>query len=368
VPPNDRGIRGDWILLGEEGTDDDGDGRINEDGPGSYDMNRSSPSLWMPNYVQYGAGPYPLYWPETRSIALFLYDHSNVAALQSFHNAGGMILRGPGAETFGEYAREDLRVFDELGKDGEKMLPFYRYMVIWKDLYSVFGGFTTWGYEGLGIISFTNEMWNDQQQYSDASTQNVPQGRAGDLFFDDHLLMSAGFVNWHTYQHPLYGEVELGGFKKDVGRVPPSFMIEEMVHRNALFCLRHAEAMPKVEVSKLEVTDLGGGVRAIDVTFRNQHPIPTRTARAADAKIGVPDLFHIEGTGLEVIAGGFRTDRFRPERIDLAKREPARLVSERGIGGRGEVRVRWFVRGVGTATITFEGEKARRATATLELR
>ncbi|MEM7518335.1 MAG: M14 family metallopeptidase, partial [Planctomycetota bacterium] len=154
VPANDRGIRGDWILLGQEGFDDDGDGRVNEDGKGGYDMNRAWPAMWQPNHVQYGAGPYPLFYPETRSIAEFIYDHPNIASLQSFHNAGGMILRGPGAEAFGRYDRRDLAVFDELGKDGEKMLPFYRYMIIWKDLYSVFGGFATWGYEGLGIISF----------------------------------------------------------------------------------------------------------------------------------------------------------------------------------------------------------------------
>ena len=102
VPANDRGIRGDWIFVGEEGIDDDGDGTINEDPVGGYDMNRSWPSVWMPEHVQYGAGPYPLYWPETRSIARFLIEHPNVAAVQSFHNSGGMILRGPGAEVYGE--------------------------------------------------------------------------------------------------------------------------------------------------------------------------------------------------------------------------------------------------------------------------
>jgi len=46
VPPNDEGRKGDWILLGEEGIDNDGDGRINEDDPGGYDMNRAWPSSW----------------------------------------------------------------------------------------------------------------------------------------------------------------------------------------------------------------------------------------------------------------------------------------------------------------------------------
>jgi len=369
VPPNDKGIKGDWVMVGEEGTDDDGDGRINEDDVGGYDMNRSDPSMWMPEHVQGGAGPYPLYWPETRSIAEFLLARPNLAALQSFHNAGGMILRGPGAEAFGEYPRDDLRVFDEIGRDGERMLPFYRYMIIWKDLYSVFGGFATWGYEGLGVISFTNELWNSDQQYPDSSKAAiVPDGRKGDHFFNDALMMGSGFVDWHPFNHPLYGPVEIGGFKKDVGRVPPTFLIEEMVHRNALFCLKHAEAMPIVRIAKSSVSDLGGGVRAVDVVFENTRAIPTRTARAMGSKIGKPDLFTLEGTGLEVLAGGFSNDRFRPERLDLAEREPARLLSERGIQGRSEVRVRWFVRGSGSAKVVWEGEKARAVSAQVEVR
>ncbi len=39
-------------------------------------MNRAWPSFWQPNHVQYGAGPYPLYWPETRSVARFLYERT----------------------------------------------------------------------------------------------------------------------------------------------------------------------------------------------------------------------------------------------------------------------------------------------------
>lgn len=355
VPVNERGIKGDWLLLGSEGLDNDGDGRFNEDAVGGYDMNRAWPSFWEPDWVQNGAGPYPLYWPETRCIARFVLEHPNIAGVQSFHNAGGMILRGPGVEAYGDYPREDVAVYDALGADGEKMLPYYRYMVIWKDLYSVFGGFVTWTYEGLGIVSFTNELWNDEQEFG-----NHPQsGRAADHTFDDWLRMGAGFVAWHALEHPFYGAIEVGGFKKDVGRVPPSFMVEEMIHRNALFAIHHAEAMPQVEVLDVEVSDLGDGVRAVDARFVNRRRIPTRTALAAQKKIGSPDRFTLQGAGVEVLAGGFRTDRFRPAKFEFAERRPAELVSERGIAGLGEVRVRWLVRGAGTVRIAWRGEKAR---------
>ena len=367
VPANDDGRRGDWILLGEEGRDDDGDGRINEDDPGGYDMNRAWPSSWAPEYVQFGAGPYPLFWPETRAVASFIQRRPNIAAVQSFHNAGGMILRGPGTESFGEYPSDDLRAYDELGRDGEKMLPFYKYMVIWKDLYTVWGGFVNWTYEGLGIVSFTNELWNDDQYFQidalGAEAGKSRSGLAGDRrrqWFDDKLLMGAGYVDWKPFDHPLYGKVEIGGFKKDVGRVPPTFMIEEMLHRNALFCLAHAKAMPKLVFDDVQVTELGDGVKAVDLLVRNLHVIPSRTAMAARSKVGQPDAITIEGSGLAVVAGGFRTDRFRPERIELQEHEPQRLLRERGVGARGEVRVRWLVRGkADKVVVSYTGEKVR---------
>lgn len=365
VPTNENGIRGDWVMLGYEGIDNDGDGRINEDGEGGYDMNRAWPALWRPEHIQRGAGPYPLCWPEARCIADFLYEHENVAALQSFHNAGGMILRGPGGKEFGEYERRDLRAFDRLGQDGERMLPFYRYMVIWKDLYSVYGGFATWAYEGLGIISFTNELWTSSRNFPDVEGR---PSQADRLFFDDTLLSGGGAIPWQPAEHPFYGEIEIGGFRKDVGRVPPTFLIEEMAHRNALFCIEHAEAMPEVEIESMEVSELDGGVRAVDVIFRNTRIIPTRTARSASKQIGAPDVFSISGEGLEVIAGGFRSDRWRPERIELAEHEPDRLQAESGIDGLETVRVRWFVRGSGEARVSWSGEKGIDVSASISVR
>ncbi|MDF1799551.1 MAG: M14 family metallopeptidase [Planctomycetota bacterium] len=364
--PRDSREKGDWILLGSEGIDDDGDGRFNEDGRGGYDMNRSWPSYWMPEHIQFGAGPYPLYWPETRSVARFVMEHPNVAAFQTFHNSGGMILRGPGTESFGEYPRADLAVFDALGQDGEKLLPFYNYMIIWKDLYSVYGGEATWAYESLGIISFTNELWTGDRMNPDGRLT----GRGEDRHWsDDHLLMGAGFVDWHPFDHPFYGEIELGGFRKDVGRVPPSFLIEEMLHRNALFNIRHAEAMPRVEFLEHKTTELPGGLVALDVTVSNRSTIPTRTAQAAAKGIGVPDRLTIAlaGRDAQVLAAGYPGDRWHPERIALIDGDPTSIALERGVPGEGDVTLRWILSGGSEATIRWTGEKALDVETTIEL-
>lgn len=365
VPAEDRVRLGaDWVMLGQEGYDNDGDGRVNEDGVGGYDLNRNWPAGWLPPYVQYGAGDYPFSYPESAAIGAFLLDHPNVAAVQSFHNAGGMILRGPGAESRADYYPEsDRRTYDAIAGDGERILPYYRSMVIWSDLYTVHGGFVNWTAEGLGVISFTNELWNADQYYA----QGAEGGAVFDddvgrteraLFFDDHVLFGDTWVDWHEVEHPQYGTVEVGGFRKMTGRVPPPFMIEEMLHRNAAFCMFHASQMPKLAAGELAVDEGPGGSRVITLEIRNERWIPTRTAVAADKGLGRPDVVTLEGEDLVVVAGGTRADRFDLTDFDAVEHEPERLVLERGIGGHDSVRLRWVVRGTGAFRLRVDTQKA----------
>ena len=253
-----RELGADLALLGQEGVDDDGDGRVNEDEPGEYDLNRNWPSGWQPEWIQFGAGDFPLSHPEPAHIARFLLAHPNVAAVQSFHNSGGMILRGPGTQgREGLYPREDREVYDAIARDGEAMLPFYRSMVIWKDLYEVHGGFVNWCAEGLGIVSFTNELWSGEQYFAERGEGGLEfaDGNERRLKFDDLLLFGETWVDWHPVPHPKWGTVEVGGFRKMTGRVPPPFMIQEMLHRNAAFCVFHASQMPRLAADPPEVAD-----------------------------------------------------------------------------------------------------------------
>ena len=90
--------KGEYALLGWEGIDNDGDGKVNEDPAGGYDMNRNWAWDWQPNYIQHGSMAYPFSLPETRALSEFVLAHPNIAAAQSYHNAYGMILRPPGRE------------------------------------------------------------------------------------------------------------------------------------------------------------------------------------------------------------------------------------------------------------------------------
>ena len=73
---------GEYNVLAE-GIDNDGDGRINEDGIGGLDLHRNYPENWRPmaektgrGFTQRGAGAYPLSEVETRSLVIFLLGTS----------------------------------------------------------------------------------------------------------------------------------------------------------------------------------------------------------------------------------------------------------------------------------------------------
>ncbi len=149
------GEKGDYELLGREGIDNDGDGLVNEDGPGGYDGNRDWGFNWQPNYIQGGADKYPFSFPETRAVRDFVMKHRNITGAQSFHNSGGMILRGPSVKEGGSetYSAEDDDVINSIGKTGELILPGYKLLTLWKDLYPVYGGELDWWY---GSFTQTN--------------------------------------------------------------------------------------------------------------------------------------------------------------------------------------------------------------------
>ena len=359
------GEQGEWRLLGEEGRDDDGDGRVNEDGPGGYDPNRDWPSDWAGPAEQHGAGPYPVSLPETRAVVEFVVAHPNIAGFQSFHNAGGMILRGPGTQDFGGYPGRDDRVMQALGRRGESQLPFYRSMVIWRDLYSVHGGEVNFAYEMLGIFAFTNELWS-RDQYQQGARGATDDREVDRLRFDDDLELGRRYVAWKPFRHPDLGPVELGGWTRRTGRVPPSFMIQEMCHRNMAFVLFHASEMPLVRAGDAASGDAGEGRRWVEATFRNEGMIPTRAQRAVDKRIGAPDRATITGDDLEVLSGGV-VDGSTRRVLEPEVRRPGDLRLPGGLDGDGTIRLRWLVRGSGRVTVTYRAEKGGTATTTLGL-
>jgi hypothetical protein len=381
LEPAPYGEPGDYILLGSEGIDNDGDGLVNEDGPGSYDQNRNWGADWQPNYVQSGAMNYPFELPEVRAVDDFLTAHPNIAGVQSYHNSGGMILRGPGAETAGEYPADDVRFYDELGRNGERILPFYRYIIIWSGLYTVHGGFIDWTNDGLGIPSFSNELWNGEQYFSSPALKDQQKDPASPIapnvsryFFDKYLEFDDEYVPWKPFDHPQYGQVEMGGvWKKYQGRVPPRFMNEELCHRNMAFSLYQADEMPLIRLGDVEVETLGGDLRRVFVDIANPKVVPTIMGRAARNGVVRPDLLLVEGRNVEVVAAGFVDNkeiyRVKPSVVPLVdQKDLKRIMVRNGWAGKTTRTAMLLIKGSGPIKVVYDSAKGGRAEKTIELK
>jgi len=346
VEPDERG---EYTDLGWEGIDNDGDGRINEDGPGGYDSNRNWAWDWQPNYVQYGAHDYPFSLPNTRAVAEFVIARPNIAGMQSYHNSGGMILRTPGREG-GEVQPQDDRILRDIAERGERMLPFYRSFVLWRDLYTVWGGEFDWFYGARGILSFSNELWTLRNMY-----RNNDTGDTATAEFLRYLLQNQGVVVWKEYDHPTYGKIEIGGTTKEWSRVPPSFLLEEECHRNMAFTLYHADAMPLISFGEINIETLDENLYRIWVEIRNDRMMPTRTAQDLKHNIFPPDIVRLEGDDLKILSSGRVTDRFR-KIVEPVKVRPQRVEVDT-IPGLDSVRVQFIAEGKGEATICVNSQK-----------
>ena len=332
---------GEYEMLGYEGIDNDGDGLVNEDTRGVYDPNRDWAWNWQPDYIQRGALYYPGTLPETRVVKDFVMKHPNIAGAQSYHNYGGMFLRGPGAaEDAKYYDREDVAVYDVIGKLGERIVPGYNYFVIHKDLYTVYGGEIDFLALGRGIFTFSNELMTSYKLFNEKNRTDRWSNTEFDEF-DKYLLFGDAYVPWKKYNHPQFGEIEIGGAKKNYIRNHPGFLLLEEAHRNMAFTIYHAHMMPKLEIIEVKSKNLGGGLTEITAIVANQRIIPTHSSHDRKYKIERPDIISIKNA---TVIAGMIVDNEDFNITTEQKMNPDRLMVE-NIPGMGSVTVRWIIKG-----------------------
>jgi hypothetical protein len=344
---------GDYEIIDDEGMDNDGDGTVNEDGVGSYDPNRDWSYNWQPDYLQRGALPFPFYAPENKAMCNFIINHPNIAGAQSYHNNGGMILRGPAQAKYMEtYEPEDETVLNSIGEIGRKVLPGYQFYILWRDLYPVYGGEIDWFYGARGIYVFSNELFTEQMYFGTKElTDQVVEDEMYD--FNKYLIFGDAFVPWKEYDHPQYGKIEIGGFKKNFGRPEPGFMLESEAHRNMAFTLFHAYHTPQISIDEIKVKDIGSGLQEVNVSVVNSRLAPTRSGQNRKYNIDPEDRIMIEG----VEAIGKMVIQNRDLNITEVQTGDPSVIHVSNIPGMSVIWVRWITRKGNDIKITVNSAK-----------
>jgi hypothetical protein len=370
------GEKGEWTRLGQEGIDNDGDGEVNEDGEGYVDGNRDWGFNWQPPYVQSGAGKYPFEGTGTRAIAEWILARPNIIMVFAFHNNGGMYLRGPSFKAAGELPQGDISVYNYLGENIEKIVPGYEYLISWKDLYSTYGDFTDFTDNMVGSYSFVGELYQTETETFDGTYKRkeeqgrmrfgeASEGERQRLEFNDNVTQGELFKEWKPYKHPLYGDIEIGGWVKMSTRLPHPFMLQDLVHRNASAVIFAAQNTPKITMDVFEVKKIEGDLWSIRVRLVNEGVMPTVTFQTVKNKLYPLDMLTVSGKNATVVSGGKLTDPWFGK-VGYKEYKPEVQLCQ--VPGFGKIEYQFLVTGKGNVDIKFASRKAGTVTKTVALK
>ncbi len=272
----ERRLAGARYSTMREGIDNDGDGRINEDGIGGIDMNRNFPRNWERVHRQPGAGDYPLSEPETRAAAEFINSHRNITGIYHGHTSGGFVYRLPSASAPSLFPPIDLSLIVHLGEEytrstGRRVVPSATHPTEHR-----YGTLISWGYWDHGVIGWVPEFSPGPEAWvtdydGDGEIDQAEQHR-----FNDEELGGRYFSDWTAWDHPQLGAVEIGGWhSKFWGQNPPPEFLEEETEQQLHWILYLAEQSPLITVSDPVVTALGDGDFRVEATVTNTGFLPT---------------------------------------------------------------------------------------------
>ncbi len=349
---------GTFYKVYSEGIDNDGDEKINED---SFSMrflsNRNYPGNWRPQTVQRGGGKYPMEESVTRAEVDFIAAHPNIAIYVQHHCCGRVILRPPTTASDKDYKyKKDLELYkvasarclEHSGWDLATSVYDWNYppdtpnkksTQIYRDKEgklknipraldpesrfsedsSEFGvrsedcgcerGYFAWGssletsYNLFGIFSLGDEHWDVPDYDKDGEVTREERFR-----WNDEAMGGKLFVDWHPYEHPTLGPVEIGGWIWRKTSPPEGELIQKECAMGNNFVIYLAGLVPKVEVGEFEVIDKKGGIFQLDIAVKNTGFLPTATEQAQALRIDEPVLLEIlPDDNLEIIYGEIKT-------------------------------------------------------------
>ncbi len=375
------GEKGEWTILGSEGIDNDGDGRVNEDSEGYVDPNRNWGFDWAPEYVQGGAGEYPFSAVGLKALGEWVMQRTNICMVWSFHNSGGMNLRGPARKGLGEYPQQDVAVYDYLGAQSERILPGYRYLVSWKDLYTTYGDSCEFLTQMMGAYGYVGEVFQVQTETfrSQKEKQSGARPEGGSdimammggrstelerLRFSDNLTQGDLYKPWAPYKHPTYGDIEIGGWVKMSTRISAPFMLIDLVHRNAMAVLFTAKQTPEVSLDVTEVKEVGKGLYRVRTRLSNRKAIPSMSYLAQKVKLYPKDMLKVSGAKAKVVAGGLLTNAYM-DLVTYKKHRPE--LQFLVVPGFGKVEHQFLIEGKGDVTVSYESRHAGNLSQTINL-
>jgi murein tripeptide amidase MpaA len=370
--PDERG--GTYYRIYREGYIKDYDGfEIKVARPlHGLDMNRQYPYAWESEASQQGAGPYPLSEPEARAQVEFILDRKNIFSVHTYHTFSGVLLRPSSDKPDSEMPEHDLAAYKAIGERGREITGYPPLSVYHDFRYTrdrtITGTFDDWAYEGYGAFGWTIELWSmaekagiEIEDYIEFIREPGEENGLKMLRWNDEELGGKGFADWREFDHPQLGRVEIGGWKtKYTIQNPPPHLLEEEARKVVMFSLAHAACAPRL-TGELDVRELAGGLRRVELRVENAGYLPTNVSQLARDKKLVREI-EAELTlpeGAELESGDPRAElghlSGRSSLGGSSWKSPAFFA---GMDSDHRRRVVWIVRGPGKIGVEVRSERA----------
>ncbi len=341
-----KGERGTYALH-PEGLDADDDGAVAEDGTAGVDVDRNFPHRH--DEASDEAGLFAASEPETRALADFVIGHPNVAASLVF-GLDDDLLKAPAAEATPGGATTKIDPDD---------LPFFeRAGELYREIAGVQGApretpggtFFEWAYHHRGLLSLAARGWYPLQPPEGAKEEKPPSDDLRRLRLAEAL--GRGFVEWHPFDHPTFGKVEIGGFVDGFELEPAEEAAARIATSHAPYAARVLGLLPDVHLADVQVRQLADGLHEVKASLVGDGRLPLSLAQGRRSRRPGPVVLKLEGD--YELAGG-RPDGYAQSVVwDLG-----------GSGGR--IDYVWLVRNARRLAVSLDSRRGFRGRKELEL-
>jgi hypothetical protein len=284
-----------------------------------------------------GSGEFAGSAPEVHALCEFFITHPNIILANGYHTMGGYVYRPLGSTGDRRVQPRDIIVYDRImgkkylelsgaglplawaspdsieacrdalaaGRNKYAVTRGYAFPREWSSPYNErnekgsHGLMMDWLYKQNGIYAIETYLWNPE---TDVPELKGLKGDALQRALVDRAVKSGGklFLDWKPAKHPVYGDVEVGGWIGNTGsnNAFPGEILEKVCERQWLFDLYRTELMPQLQINDIRVSKKTGGATVIlEITaeVENIGGLPTTLQRAETMSLNRGDVVWLVG-------------------------------------------------------------------------
>jgi hypothetical protein len=175
-----------------------------------------------------------------------------------------------------------------------------------EDEYQYDRGYFAWGssletmYNIFGIFAFGDEHWRHPDYDKDGKITEKER-----LKWNDEEMGGKIFIDWHSYDHPTLGQVEIGGWRRRKVSPPEGELIQKECEMGKNYKIYLGGQAPELRIkATLKAIDKKARIYQVDIEVENNGFLPTALEQAQYLKIVEPCVLEVQpDSNVEIMFG-----------------------------------------------------------------